>query len=224
MIVKSLHKDWNDFLEQELNQDYFLNLSQFVNEAYRQHKVYPPANQVFRAFNLCLPNQVKVVLIGQDPYHQPGQANGLCFSVSPGIRIPPSLKNIFKELETDLRGWQYPINGDLENWAKQGVLLLNAVLSVEDSKPGSHKDSGWQRFTDAVITKLSQEKKHLVFMLWGNFAISKASLIDAKKHLVLTAAHPSPLARGAFFGNKHFSKTNTYLEQNNIGVIDWSLT
>lgn len=224
MSVKTLHAEWNAFLEDELKQDYFQSLTAFVNDAYRKGPVYPPANQVFRAFNLCLPAQVKVVIIGQDPYHQAGQANGLCFSVNAGIKLPPSLKNIFKELESDLPGWKSPDSGELEPWAGQGVLLLNAVLSVADSMPGSHKDCGWQRFTDAVITKLSKEKEHLVFMLWGNYAQSKASLIDQNKHLVLMAAHPSPLARGAFFGNRHFSKANTYLKEKDLKEIDWSLT
>lgn len=224
MSVKTLHTDWNVFLEDELKQNYFQSLSAFVNEAYRKGPVYPPAHEVFRAFNLCLPSHVKVVIIGQDPYHQPGQANGLCFSVNAGIKLPPSLKNIFKELETDIPGWKLPESGELEAWARQGVLLLNAVLSVADSMPGSHKDCGWQRFTDAVIAKLSREKEHLVFMLWGNYAQTKVPLIDQNKHLVLLAAHPSPLARGAFFGNRHFSKANTYLKEKCLNEIDWKLT
>ena len=161
--------------------------------------VYPPANELFKAFNLCPPTQLKLVIIGQDPYHQPGQANGLCFSVNPGVTVPPSLKNIFKELQTDLPDWKIPSSGALEKWATQGILLLNAVLSVVASQPGSHRDSGWQTFTDAVIRKLSASHEHLVFLLWGQYAISKTVLIDQEKHLCLTAAHPSPLARGAFF-------------------------
>jgi uracil-DNA glycosylase len=178
---------------------------------------------VFDAFNQCPLKKLKVIIIGQDPYHGPNQANGLSFSVSKGVTIPPSLKNIFKEISNNIPTFTTPIHGDLSYWAKQGVLLLNAILTVEANKPGSHKKMGWEEFTNEVITKLNHEKTNLVFLLWGNFAQSKAVLIDANKHLVLTAAHPSPLARGAFFGNKHFSKTNAYLKLNNQVPIDWDL-
>ncbi len=224
MAIKSLHADWNELLKNEFNKAYFLQLSNFVNSAYLNKAVYPPRQQVFNAFNLCLPSVLKVVIIGQDPYHQTGQANGLSFSVSDGIRIPPSLKNIFKELEQDVEGFRTPASGNLEAWAKQGVLLLNTVLTVEDSQPGSHKDSGWLQFTDAVIRTISECKEHVVFMLWGNYAISKEPLIDASKHLILKAAHPSPLARGAFFGSKHFSKANEYLQKTGQSKVNWLLT
>lgn len=224
MSIKSLHSDWNELLDQEFSKPYFTQLSGFVNSAYLSAKVYPPRQKVFSAFNFCLPSDLKVVIIGQDPYHQFDQANGLSFSVSDGVRIPPSLKNIFKELEQDIKGFNSPASGNLEAWAKQGVLLLNTVLTVEDSKPGSHRDSGWLQFTDAVIRTLSERKKNIVFLLWGNYAISKEVLIDASKHLILKAAHPSPLARGAFFGCKHFSKTNEYLLSSGQSEINWLLT
>jgi len=224
MAIKSLHADWNELLKNEFNKAYFLQLSNFVSSAYLSKAVFPPRQQVFNAFNLCLPSVLKVVIIGQDPYHQAGQANGLSFSVSHGIRIPPSLKNIFKELEQDVEGFRSPASGNLEAWAKQGVLLLNTVLTVEDSKPGSHKDSGWLQFTDAVIRTISECKEHVAFMLWGNYAISKETLIDASKHLILKAAHPSPLARGAFFGSKHFSKANEYLQKTGQPKVNWLLT
>jgi len=224
MPIKSLHADWNELLNKEFSKDYFIRLSEFVNSEYLSKSIYPPKQQVFNAFNLCLPSNLKVVIIGQDPYHQAGQANGLSFSISDGIRVPPSLKNIFKELELDIPGFRSPASGNLEPWSKQGVLLLNTLLTVEDSKPGSHRDSGWLQFTDAVITTLSEQKVHLVFMLWGNYAISKETLIDASKHLILKAAHPSPLARGAFFGNKHFSKANAYLLTTGQTEVNWLLT
>lgn len=224
MAIKSLHPDWNELLNQEFSKDYFKGLSDFVNNSYKSKAVYPPKQLVFSAFNLCLPSALKVVIIGQDPYHQAGQANGLSFSVSDGIRIPPSLKNIFKELEQDIAGFRSPASGNLEAWAKQGVLLLNTVLTVEDSQPGSHRDSGWLQFTDAVIKTISERKHHLVFMLWGNYAISKETLIDSSKHLILKAAHPSPLARGAFFGSKHFSQANAYLKTTGQAEVNWLLT
>lgn len=221
MSIKNLDLHWNELLKAEFEKDYFIKLSQAVNQAYQSKIVYPPAKLVFNAFNLCKFNEVKVVIIGQDPYHGEGQANGLCFSVNDGIRQPPSLQNIFKELKTDIPGFEIPQSGNLERWAKQGVLMLNAVLTVEASLPGSHKSFGWEYFTDAVIKLISDKKEHLVFLLWGNYAIGKSPLINANKHLVLTAAHPSPLARGAFFGCKHFSKTNQYLRENNLPVINW---
>lgn len=222
MSIKSLSPQWNELLKPEFEKDYFTNLSQLVNTAYKTKTVYPPANLVFNAFNLCSFDSVKVVLIGQDPYHGVGQANGLCFSVNDGIRQPPSLQNIFKELTNDIPGFVKPVSGNLEVWAKQGVLMLNAVLTVEATLPGSHKVFGWEIFTDAVIKLISDKKEKVVFLLWGNYAMGKQSLIDVSKHLVLTAAHPSPLARGAFFGCKHFSKTNSYLLQNGKTEINWS--
>ena len=224
MSIKHLSEEWRTLLSPEFETSYFKSLSLSVNQAYTQCTVYPPAKQVFRAFELCALSQLKVVIIGQDPYHGPNQANGLCFSVHPGVRIPPSLQNIFKELQTDIDRFSPPSSGNLESWAKQGILLLNAVLTVEAGKPGSHKAFGWEHFTDAVIRHINQQKQHVVFLLWGNYAISKQTLIDADKHLVLCAAHPSPLARGAFFGCKHFSKTNQYLEAHGLEPIDWRLS
>jgi len=221
--IENINPDWLKFLENEFNQDYFSNIQKVVNHAYTQEQIYPPKDLIFNAFNLCALNDLKVVIIGQDPYHGPHQANGLSFSVQQGVAIPPSLKNIFKELAQDIPSFKIPENGDLGAWAKQGVLLLNAVLTVKANQPGSHKAIGWEQFTNALIKLLSDQKQHLVFMLWGNYAIKKAELIDSNKHLILRAAHPSPLARGAFFGNKHFSKTNAYLIQSNQKPIDWNL-
>ena len=223
MSIKLLSAAWTKLLQPEFSKDYFIRLSSSVNQAYLNSTVFPPAKQVFDAFQLCDLPTLKVVIIGQDPYHGPGQANGLSFSVNTGIRIPPSLKNIFKELQTDVPGFTPPESGNLQAWAKQGVLLLNAVLTVEAGKPGSHKAFGWEQFTDALISLLSQEKENLVFLLWGNYAIGKSPLINQQKHLVLTAAHPSPLARGAFFGCKHFSKTNNYLVSKGLSPINWNL-
>lgn len=223
MSIKHLNSDWNSLLQHEFEKPYFSNLAESVNNAYKTSVVYPPAKLVFNAMNLCPFTSVKVVIIGQDPYHGAGQANGLSFSVNDGIRKPPSLQNIFKELATDVPGFQIPESGNLEAWTKQGVLLLNAVLTVQEGMPGSHKTFGWENFTDAVIKVISAQKEHIVFLLWGTYAISKSELINDQKHLVLKAAHPSPLARGAFFGSKHFSKTNTYLSEHGINTIDWSL-
>lgn len=224
MSIKSLSTEWNELLKEEYEKPYFKNLSQKVNEAYKTSSVFPPARLVFNALILCPFDKIKVVIIGQDPYHGPGQAHGLSFSVPEGIRQPPSLQNIFKELASDIPGFKIPQSGNLEAWAKQGVLLLNAILTVKEGLPGSHKTFEWEKFTDALIKLISDKKEHVVFMLWGNYAISKKELIDSKKHLVLTAAHPSPLARGAFFGSKHFSKANNYLTQNGLNPIDWNLT
>ena len=223
-MIKSLSAEWNDLLKDEFEQLYYKSLTELVNQAYKTTTVFPPAKLVFNALVLCPLHSVKVVIIGQDPYHGYGQANGLSFSVNDGIRQPPSLQNIFKELKTDISGFEIPVSGNLEKWAKQGVLMLNAVLTVEEGKPGSHKNFGWETFTDAIIKRISEEKEHVVFLLWGNFAISKMNLIDSNKHLVLTAAHPSPLARGAFFGSGHFSKTNNYLKKNSLEPINWNLT
>jgi len=224
MSIKSLSPDWNALLKDEFEKPYFKTLSEQVNQAYKTSVVYPPAKLVFNAFNLCPVETLKVVLIGQDPYHGPGQANGLSFSVNDGVKLPPSLQNIFKELQSDVPDFNIPWSGNLEAWARQGVLLLNAVLTVEAGKPGSHKAFGWEQFTDAVIGHLSAQKHQLVFLLWGNYALGKSELIDAQKHLVLKAAHPSPLARGAFFGCKHFSKTNNYLLSKGLKPINWNLT
>ncbi|MFO0358618.1 MAG: uracil-DNA glycosylase [Sphingobacteriaceae bacterium] len=222
MLHTLLHNSWHKYLSAEFDKPYFLTLNEFVSKAYSQTQVYPPKNLLFNAFELCPFENVKAVLIGQDPYHGPGQANGLCFSVNDGIALPPSLRNIFKELKSDL-DVEIPINGNLEKWAKEGVLMLNAILTVEGGKPGSHKQKGWEIFTNTVIKLISDQKEHVVFLLWGNFAFEKEKLIDASKHLILKAAHPSPLARGAFFGSKPFSKTNAYLKQNGKKEIDWHL-
>lgn len=189
----------------------------------QQHKmIFPPGNLIFNAFNHTPFQKVKVVLIGQDPYHGKGQANGLCFSVSPGIKAPPSLVNIFKELNSDL-GIPIPNHGNLEKWADQGVFLLNATLTVREGQAASHQGKGWEQFTDAVIKKIAEERSGIVFLLWGNFAQTKASFIDENKHLVLKAAHPSPLARGAFFGCRHFSCTNTFLIEKGLSPINWDI-
>lgn len=224
MTIKSLNHEWNELLKAEFEKDYFKKLSDSVNNAYKNSSVFPPAKLVFNALLLSPFDSIKVVIIGQDPYHGPGQANGLSFSVNDGVRKPPSLQNIFKELQSDIPGFVIPESGNLEAWAKQGVLMLNAVLTVQESLPGSHKAFGWEFFTDAVIKLISDQKSKVVFLLWGNYAISKTALIDANKHLILTAAHPSPLARGAFFGSKHFSKTNKYLIENGLSPINWSLS
>lgn len=217
-----IHESWKKVLAEQFAAPYFSELKSFLVNEKKKHIIYPPGNQIFSAFNHCPFNQVKVVIIGQDPYHGPGQANGLCFSVSPGIRKPPSLVNVFKEIQTDL-GIPIPQDGNLEPWADQGILLLNATLTVQAGMPGTHQKKGWEKFTDAVIKAISDNKKGIVFLLWGNFAQTKAELIDKDKHFILKAAHPSPLARGAFFGCKHFSKTNKLLEHQGILPIDWRL-
>jgi uracil-DNA glycosylase len=219
-INPSIDESWKRLLITEFSAPYFIHLKQFLVSEKKSHNVYPPGNEIFAAFNYTPFDKVKVVIIGQDPYHGPGQANGLCFSVSPGIAQPPSLKNVFKELQTDL-GIPVPYTGNLEAWAKQGVLLLNATLTVRANTPGSHQKKGWEQFTDAVIKCISDHKKGVVFLLWGSFAQSKEALINQEKHFVLKAAHPSPLARGAFFGCRHFSKTNKILEHQGIPPIDW---
>lgn len=220
MNVK-ISESWKDRLKPEFERDYFTNLVDFVKQEYQQHTVYPPGREIFNAFDHCSFDELKIVIIGQDPYHGVGQANGLCFSVRDGIRKPPSLVNIFKEIEDDL-GKAIPQSGNLERWAEQGVLLLNATLTVRSSTPGSHQNKGWEEFTDAVIKTVSEEKQHVVFMLWGAYAQKKGAVIDTSKHLVLESAHPSPFAahRG-FFGNKHFSKANTYLRKHGKSEIDW---
>ena len=217
-----IDETWKQVLKDQFDAPYFSALKAFLVTEKKKHQIYPPGNQIFSAFNHTPFNKVKVVIIGQDPYHGPGQANGLCFSVSPGLRKPPSLVNIFKELQTDL-GIPIPEDGNLESWAKQGILLLNATLTVKAGMPGSHHKKGWEQFTDAVIKTVSDKKKGIIFLLWGNFAQTKAELIDKNKHYILAAAHPSPLARGAFFGCRHFSKTNKLLEHQGILPIDWRL-
>jgi uracil-DNA glycosylase len=212
------------YIESELQKPYFQHLMQFLEVEKRAGKIiFPEDSKIFSAFEQCSFEGIKVVIIGQDPYHGAGQANGLAFSVNEGQKIPPSLRNIFKELNQDI-GFQIPSHGDLTTWAKQGVLLLNSVLTVEESKPGSHQQKGWETFTDAVINKLSGENNGIVFLLWGNYAKSKMELIDASKHKIFTAAHPSPLsAYQGFFHCKHFSKTNEYLLQQGKKPISWQL-
>lgn len=212
---------WKDHLESEFGKPYFANLVSFVKEEYKKYTIYPPGREIFSAFDYCNFENVKVVIIGQDPYHGPGQANGLCFSVRDGVRKPPSLLNIFKEIKDDL-GKDIPESGNLERWAGQGVLLLNATLTVRANTAGSHQNKGWEEFTDAVIKKVSEEKEGVVFLLWGAYAQKKGAIIDRSKHLVLQSAHPSPFAadRG-FFGCKHFSKTNEYLRSKGKKEIDW---
>ncbi|MBS1636316.1 MAG: uracil-DNA glycosylase [Bacteroidetes bacterium] len=222
MVKPQIEGSWLQILNLEFEKPYFADLKQFLIEERKNHQVFPPGNQIFSAFNYTPFTDVKVVILGQDPYHGPGQANGLCFSVRDGVRMPPSLVNIFKELQSDL-GCAVPQSGNLEKWAKQGVFLLNATLTVRANTAGSHQSKGWETFTDAVIKTLSDHKENLVFLLWGNYAKAKAELIDHQKHCVLTAAHPSPLARGAFFGSRHFSKTNEFLRSKNIGPIEWCL-
>ncbi len=212
---------WKEKLKIQFEQPYFNQLIDFVKGEYRTQTVYPPGKEIFRAFDCADFKDVKVVIIGQDPYHGMGQANGLCFSVRDGITMPPSLKNIFKEIEEDL-GKPFPKSGDLERWANQGVLLLNATLTVRASSPGSHQKKGWEEFTDAVIKVISEEKSNVVFLLWGAYAQKKGEIIDRAKHLVLMSAHPSPFsADRGFFGNKHFSKTNAYLKSKGLKEIDW---
>ncbi|MEI6311730.1 MAG: uracil-DNA glycosylase [Bacteroidota bacterium] len=218
-----LEESWKNALNKEFEQDYFKNLIQFLKgEKMQQKLIFPPGNQIFHAFERCPLARVKVVILGQDPYHDLHQAHGLCFSVNDGIALPPSLQNIFKEIESDL-GIHPPSSGNLDRWADQGVLLLNAVLTVEAHKAGSHQHKGWEQFTDAVIQQVSQHSNHVVFLLWGNYAKQKSKLIDASKHLILSSGHPSPLSanRGLWFGNKHFSKTNAYLEKYHHQIIQW---
>lgn len=219
----NIPNDWLDQLEEEFQKEYFQSLKKFLLEEQNKHVTYPPNKEIFAAFNNTPFNSVKVVIIGQDPYHGPEQANGLCFSVKDGIKHPPSLKNLFKELSNDI-GIDIPLSGDLSPWSKQGVLMLNATLTVRHKTPGSHQKKGWERFTDAVIEKLNTNRDKLVFLLWGNYAKQKAAIVDRNKHQVLEAAHPSPFsAHNGFFGCKHFSKTNAYLKSNGISEIEWKL-
>lgn len=216
---------WKDLLEDEFKKPYFLDLRKFLeSQRVARRKIYPPQKQIFNALNLTPFEQVKVVILGQDPYHGPGQAHGLSFSVRGNTPLPPSLKNILKEIQAEF-GFKAPKSGDLTQWAKQGVLLLNATLTVEEGKAGSHQNRGWEHFTDRIIQLLNERRKGLVFVLWGSFAQKKAEFIDKKRHLILKSVHPSPLsANRGFFGNAHFSKANQYLKSKGIAAIDWNLT
>lgn len=218
----AINETWKPYLQQEFDKPYFKSLVDFVKNEYKKHTCYPPGSQIFNAFEHCHFDDLKVVIIGQDPYHGPRQAHGLCFSVNEGIEHPPSLINIFKEIEQDT-GKPYPKSGDLTRWADQGVLLLNATLTVRAHQAGSHQNKGWEQFTDAVISIISEKKENVVFLLWGGYAKKKMSLIDSKKHHILTSGHPSPLSanRGLWFGNKHFSKTNNFLKSKGLPKIEW---
>ena len=227
-----IEASWGKALAEEFDKEYFHQLSVFVHDEYRQFVCYPPGKEIFNAFNLCPLDNVKVVILGQDPYHGPGQAEGLCFSVKTGIALPPSLVNIFKEVKSDTgcvpaiitdEMGRKMYDGSLRRWASQGVFLLNATLTVREHLAGSHQRHGWETFTDAVIKKVSDEKDHVVFILWGGYARSKASLIDRSKHLVLESVHPSPLSanRGGWFGNRHFSSCNVWLQQQGLTPIQW---
>jgi len=212
---------WHSALYEQWQAPYFAALTDFVRDAYSRGTVYPPAGRIFAAFDACPFDKVKVVILGQDPYHEPGQANGLCFSVADGVRMPPSLINIYKELGDDL-GIPQPATGDLSRWASQGVLLLNSTLTVDAHRAGSHQGRGWEQFTDAAVAALSARREHLVFMLWGSYAIRKGAAIDRTRHLVLTAPHPSPLsAYRGFFGCRHFSQANAYLSAHGQTPVDW---
>lgn len=216
MEVK-IEGSWKRELEQEFGQDYFVALTNFVKNEYKNSTVYPPAKFIFRAFEMTPFDKVKVVILGQDPYHGNGEANGLCFAVDEGVRNPPSLQNIYKELKTDIG-----VEGNINNWAKQGVLLLNSTLTVRANTPGSHQNKGWEQFTDAVIKILSEKKEELVFILWGKYAQDKGKIINDQKHLVFKSPHPSPFsAHSGFFGSKPFSKCNEYLAKNGLGKIEW---
>ncbi|MCE5347564.1 MAG: uracil-DNA glycosylase [Bacteroidales bacterium] len=220
MDVK-IEPSWKSRLKNEFEKEYFIKLTGFIREEYKVNTIYPPGSLIFNALNLCPFPNVKAVIIGQDPYHGPGQAHGLCFSVRNGVEFPPSLVNIFKEIESDI-GISRPVSGNLERWASQGVLLLNATLTVRAHQAGSHQKKGWEEFTDSVISIINSEKKNIVFFLWGAYAQKKGESIDRSKHLVLESVHPSPLsASRGFFGNKHFSKCNNYLIENGIYPINW---
>ncbi|MBP3349042.1 MAG: uracil-DNA glycosylase [Bacteroidaceae bacterium] len=216
-----IEESWKYRLQEEFDKPYFAQLTQFVRGEYASGTVYPPGREMFAAFDACPFEQVRVVILGQDPYHEPGQAHGLCFSVNDGVQFPPSLVNIFKEIESDL-GKPIPRSGNLMRWAQQGVLLLNATLTVRAHQAGSHQNKGWEAFTDAVIRRLATEREHIVFILWGSYAQRKGAFIDRNRHCVLQSPHPSPLsAYRGFFGNKHFSRTNEYLVQHGYKPIDW---
>lgn len=216
-----IEDSWHKALAEQWEMPYFKTLTDFVRTQYATTTVYPPASKIFAAFDACPFDKVKVVILGQDPYHGPGQANGLCFSVNPGVPYPPSLINIFKEVSSDT-GAAAPSDGDLSRWARQGVFMLNSVLTVEQGRAASHASRGWETLTDAAIAALSANREHLVFLLWGSYAINKGKLIDRSKHLVLTSVHPSPLsAHRGFFGNRHFSRANEYLQAHGITPIQW---
>lgn len=216
-----IHPSWKEQLEAEFTKEYFTNLVDFIKDDIKNYEIYPPGKLIFNAFNRCSFDDVKVVIIGQDPYHGPGQAHGLCFSVNDGVKFPPSLVNIFKEIESDV-GKPAPTTGNLERWADQGVLLLNATLTVRARTAGSHQGKGWEEFTDEVIKKVSESKENIVFILWGAYAQKKGAVIDTSKHIVIKSPHPSPFsAHSGFFGSKPFSKTNEYLKELGKPEIDW---
>ncbi len=218
-----IEDSWREILKKEFDAPYFQTLKQFLKEEKQNHTIYPPGNLIFNAFNQTPFNRVKVVILGQDPYHGPGQAHGLCFSVPDGIPHPPSLRNIFKEIESDL-GIPVPSGSNLTAWARQGVLLINAILTVRANEPASHQSKGWENFTDAVIRNLSEKRKDLIFLLWGNYAQAKENLIDTSRHYILKAAHPSPLsANRGFFGCRHFSRVNEILTELGLNGIDWRI-
>ncbi len=222
-INPNIEESWKLVLQQEFEAEYFKELSEFLREEKKNYTIYPPGSQIFSAFNHTPFNRVKVVILGQDPYHGPGQAHGLCFSVPDDIAKPPSLVNIFKELHNDL-GIPIPVSGNLTGWASQGVLLVNAILTVRANTPTSHQNKGWEKFTDAVIRNLSEKRKNLIFLLWGNYAQAKESLIDSSRHYILKAAHPSPLsASRGFLGCRHFSRVNEILDELGLNGIDWRL-
>lgn len=221
--MTAITNDWLDELSREFKKPYYKELYEFVSNEFKTNIIYPEAKDIFNAFNYTPLKDVKVVILGQDPYHNKGQAHGLCFSVKPGVDTPPSLVNIYKELKSDL-GCKIPNNGYLEKWARQGVLMLNTVLTVKAGQAHSHKDKGWEVFTDAVIEAVNRQDRPIVFILWGNPARRKKAMLNNPKHLILEAPHPSPLsAYRGFFGSKHFSKTNNYLEKNNLTPIDWQI-
>ena len=222
-MVNLVGNDWDNILQEEYDKDYFKKIVKFINKEYKEKVIFPPKSQILRALSLTNYNDVKVVILGQDPYHGVGEANGLAFAVSNGIKLPPSLKNIYKELYNDL-GIKPSTVGNLECWAKEGVLLLNAVLTVEKDKAASHKNIGWEMFTDSIIKKINEKEVPVVFILWGNFAKSKKNLITNSKHLVIESSHPSPFSVNyGFFGSKPFSRTNKFLKDNNIKEIDWTV-
>lgn len=218
-----IENSWKQLLSEEFRSEYFFKLKEFIIRGKKKYKIYPPGSEIFSAFNYTLFDKVKVVILGQDPYHGKGQANGLCFSVKDGIAKPPSLQNIFKELQNDL-GYPIPVSGNMEKWAQQGVLLLNATLTVRAGQAGSHQNKGWENFTDAVIKTLSEKKENLIFILWGAFAQAKEKLIDTSRHYIIKSAHPSPFsADRGFFGSHPFSRTNEFLKKAGVKEIDWSL-
>jgi len=220
MDVK-IEDSWKEVLHDEFEKPYFIQLTEFVKSEYQQHKIFPPGKEIFNSFDLCPFKNVKVVIIGQDPYHGPGQAHGLCFSVKDGVDFPPSLRNIFKEINGDI-GTPIPRSGELTRWAEQGVLLLNATLTVRAHTAGSHQKKGWETFTDEVIRKVSAQKEHVVFLLWGAYAQQKGEMIDKNRHFVLESVHPSPLsASRGFFGNHHFSRTNQFLQSKGLSPVIW---